>query len=359
MDNMLEPLDRSGGIDFDQSEVQAQDIIGRDKIELILPEIPRKGCYAQLSKNIKFVVSLGVLLFLIYGVFQQLRQPSVSQQTPTPTTVQTPTPTRTPEPVTTPTAGDRRVVQPTMTPVPPGGGAVTAVSPVQESPVVLSVTPSATVTVSPSPTATHTATVKRHVAAATATPEKPPRVAPVVRPPTPTVRPTPTPIPKPTATPRPPTPTPNPCPSATVRVGPAAKLVKVGDVFTVNVRISCAVKLAGYQVELRFDPAVVSVRSVGDGGFLGSGGGATFVAGPDVNNGAGKATIGAVVLRPGPFPSGSGTLASFTLEAVGPGSTDLGLGVSLSDVNGQPVPAGASSGAVIVEPPSTEATTTP
>jgi hypothetical protein len=111
------------------------------------------------------------------------------------------------------------------------------------------------------------------------------------------------------------------------------------------------VDLAGYQVELRFDPAVVTVRRVDDAGFLAGAGGSMFVIGPDVNNGAGKATIGAVVLHPGPYPGGAGTLATFTLEAVGLGSTDLELGISLSNADAQGMPVSVAGGAVIVQPP--------
>jgi len=109
------------------------------------------------------------------------------------------------------------------------------------------------------------------------------------------------------------------------------------------------VNLAGYQVELRFDPAVVAVRSASNGGFLASAGGSVFVAGTEVDNSAGTATIGAIVLRPGPYPTGSGTLASFSLEAVQVGTTDLDAGVSLSDLNGQGIAVSVSGAAVVVQ----------
>ena len=351
MDNVAEPPERSGGIDFDQSDVQAEDLIGRDKFEINLPEIPRKGCYAQLSKNVKFVVSLGVLLFLIYAVFQQLNRQNVSEQTPTPTAVATATPTGTPEPETTPTVDDQRSLLESVTPAAPSGRGTTVVEAETSTPAVEGTTTSvAALTGSPSPTRTPTA---RAVPATTTRSAARPNT-PVVRPPTPTPRPTPTPLP-PTATPAPalkPTPrppTPNPCPSASVRLGPVAQLAATGDRFTISVLVSCAVNLAGYQIELRFDPAIVAVRSVSNGGFLAGAGGSVFVAGPEVDNSAGKATIGAIVLRPGPYPTGSGTLASFSLEAIQVGSTDLDAGVSLSNLNGQGIPVSVSGAAVVVQ----------
>lgn len=351
MDDIAEPPERSGGINFDQSDVRAQDLIGRDKFELNLPEIPRKGCYAQLSKNVKFVVSLGVLLFLIYAVFQQLNRQNVSEQTPTPTAVVTSTPMATPEPVTTPTVGDQRSLLQTTTVAAPSGRS-TAVIDVETGTPAVEVTATSILVPVVSPTRTPTL---RSVWV-TATQRMVDSATPVVRPPTPTSRPTPTPVPPtpspvpaPKPTPRPPTPTPNPCPSASVRLGPVAQLATVGDRFTISVLVSCAVNLAGYQVELRFDPAVVAVRSVSNGGFLASAGGSVFVAGPEVDNGAGKATVGAIVLRPGPYPTGSGTLASFSLEAVSLGSTDLDAVVSLSNVNGQAIPVKVSGAAVVVQ----------
>ncbi len=352
MDNISEPPQRSGGIDFDQSDVRAEDLVGRDKFEFNLPEIPRKGCYAQLSKNIKFVVSLGVLLLLIYAVFQQLNRPSVSEQTPTPTAVETATPTGTPEPLTTPTVEAQGPLPGTQTPEPPFGRATSVVRPETRTPVVVTATLTPVVAASP--------TTRRVVA--TVTPGTIGPSTPVVRPPTPTPRRTPTPVPTtavpsprplPTVTPRPPTPTPNPCLSAAVRLGPVARLVTEGDTFTASVLISCAVNLAGYQIELRFDPAVVVVRGVDNGGFLGSAGGSVFAPDPAMDNSAGIATISAIVLRPGPYPSGSGTLASFSLKAVGPGSTDLDVGVSLSDVNGESIPVSVTDGAVVVQPQAT------
>ena len=351
MDNMVEPPERSGGIDFDQSDVQAEDLIGRDKFEINLPEIPRKGCYAQLSKNVKFVVSLGVLLFLIYAVFQQLNRQNVSEQTPTPTAVVTATPTGTPEPATTPTVDDPRSLLETVTPVAPFGRATTVSETGAGTPAAEVTTTSVTALIgSPTPTRTPTS---RPVPATTTRSAAGPNT-PVVRPPTPTPRPTPTPepptpTPKPAPKPTPRPPTPNPCPSASVRLGPVAQLATMGDRFTVSVLVSCAVNLAGYQVELRFDPAVVAVRSASNGGFLASAGGSVFVAGTEVDNSAGTATIGAIVLRPGPYPTGSGTLASFSLEAVQVGTTDLDAGVSLSDLNGQGIAVSVSGAAVVVQ----------
>lgn len=351
MNEISEAPERSGGIDIDHSDIQAQDVIGRDKIELHLPPIARKGCYAQLSENIRFAVFLGTLLLLIYAVFQQLNRPSVSEQTPTPTVEEPATPTATIEPVTT--VDDQRAFEQTVPAVPPPRSTTTVVSPDEGTPMVM-VTPTDGSAVIVSPTST-----PRRVTA-TATRDAANVSTPVPAQPTPTPCPTLTPTPKPatltpsprppTATPRPPTSTLIPCPSATVRLGPVAKLATVGDTFGVSVLVSCAVNLAGYQVELRFDPSVVIVKDANNAGFLSSAGGSVFVTSPDVNNNAGEATIGAVVLRPGPYPSGSGTLASFTLEAVAPGSSDLNLGVSLSNVNAQPMSVGVSGGAVIVQP---------
>ena len=127
-------------------------------------------------------------------------------------------------------------------------------------------------------------------------------------------------------------------------------VVTVGDVFSISAHLSCAENVAGYQVELHFDPSVISVKSVDNGGFLASAGGQVFIANRGADDGAGKAVIVAVVLGPGPYPSGSGTLATFTIEAISPGSTDLGLDVRLSDVGATAIPVNVTGGSVIVQP---------
>ncbi|MBS1252262.1 MAG: hypothetical protein MAG451_01300 [Anaerolineales bacterium] len=347
MKDTSELPERSGGIDFDHSDAQAQDVVGRDKIELNLPPILRRGCYAQLAENVKITVVLGALLLLIYAFFQT-NLPRVNQATPTPTISATATPTATPQPPATPVEDGER--ERTATAAPPSGGVATAVNPNEGTPLVVETPEPASTPVSGRVTATPTLT---------------PESAPIPRPATPTSRPTPTPAPPtpsprpaPTNTLRPATPMPD-CPSTSVRLGPVAKLVRVGDVFTMSARVSCAKELAGYQVELSFDPSVVIVQRVDSGGFMASAGGSAFVAGPDVNNDAGTASIGAVVLRPGPYPYGSGTLASFTLKAVAEGSSDLGLSASLSNASAQPVPLDVSGAAVVVKPASTPTPTPP
>lgn len=350
MNNIGGPPERSGGIDFDESEVHAQDVIGRDKIDIYLPANAR-GCYAQLAKNIKLAIFFGVLMLLIYALFQ-INRPTVVEQTPTPTAVETatPTPTGTPEPASTPTVDDQLNLQRTATVAPGLERTPTLAGPGVGTPPAMATSGPAVVASStrsvPSPTAQ---AVRDGVGASTPVPRSPtPTMTPTATrvPPTPV----PSPRPSPTAMPRPPTPTSGACPSAAVRVGPVARLVTRGDTFAVSAIVSCAVDLAGYQVELRFDPSVVVVRDASDAGFLASAGASVFVAGPDVDNAAGKATIGAVVVGPGPYPGGSGTLASFTLEAVGGGSSDLDLGVSLSNANGQAIPVSVSGGAVAVQP---------
>lgn len=361
MNETSESSERSGGVDFDQSDVQAQDVIGRDKIELNLPPIARKGCYAQFAENIRFAIFLGGLLLMIYAFFQY-SLPRVTQETPTPTITDTPTatPTATPQPATTPQGDEPPATGPTVTAQAPVVIA-TPVNPTEGTPLAVpTASPTATVTVVPAQ--------PRPRVPATATQDTFSVPTPRPRPPTPTWRPTPTPVPptptpsprpSPTRTPRPPSPTPAACNTATVRLGPVAKLATVGDTFTISARISCAVDLAGYQISLSYDPSVVVVQSASNAGFLSGAGGSVFVAGPDIDNGAGKVNIGAVVLRPGPFASGGGTLARFTMEAVGAGSTEVDLGVDLSNSSAQPQSVSASGGGVIVQAKSTATPASP
>ena len=152
-------------------------------------------------------------------------------------------------------------------------------------------------------------------------------------------------------------------PQPRVRIEPAEAVVGPGDTFTVEVVIEEARDLGGFQFDLVYDPAIVQVKEVDLGGFLGSTGRSVVPVGPKVEDEAGRMPFGAISFGSGPGPSGMGTLAAITLEARGEGSTVLDLrDVQVLDTGGSPQPVTAQGGQVVVrgaEAPTPVATATP
>jgi len=113
--------------------------------------------------------------------------------------------------------------------------------------------------------------------------------------------------------------------NATIKLIPSKQQVKVGEVFSVGVEINptpANAKIAGWQMNLNFDPSVIAVHTVTEGDFLKPGSGATFFNPGVVDNIAGTvkpiycASVG----------SGSGTTVAslaviFTCEAKVAGKT--------------------------------------
>jgi hypothetical protein len=104
-----------------------------------------------------------------------------------------------------------------------------------------------------------------------------------------------------------------------------------------EVVIDEAVNLGSFEFDLLYQPAIVSVKSVTLGSFLGSTGRSTGVVGPTIDNSAGKLTFGAFSFGSQPGPNGTGTLATITFAAIGAGSSPLDLQNSqVTDTQGNP-----------------------
>ena len=110
-----------------------------------------------------------------------------------------------------------------------------------------------------------------------------------------------------------------------VRIAPATSLVGIGEVFAVDVVIANVADLGAYQFEMAFDPSVVHVLDVGDASFLGSTGRTPIAIINKIDNTEGTLAFGVVSIGTDSGPSGTGTLATITLEAQGGGSTALHL----------------------------------
>ena len=114
---------------------------------------------------------------------------------------------------------------------------------------------------------------------------------------------------------------------------PAIKRVDLSaGAFTVDLTAENVTNLAGFQTNLVYDPAIVSVSGVSVAAFLGSTGRTVAPVGPTIDNLAGKVTFGAFSFGSQPGASGAGTLATITFLPKSVGATALRLqATTLSD----------------------------
>ena len=104
--------------------------------------------------------------------------------------------------------------------------------------------------------------------------------------------------------------------------------VAVGETFTLNLIVNAVSDLAGWQLNIAFNPAALTAISVNEGDFLSQDGGNTFFQAGSINNLAGSITdISGAVIGTGGV-SGTGTLFSINFEAkaVGEGALQLSEG---------------------------------
>lgn len=123
--------------------------------------------------------------------------------------------------------------------------------------------------------------------------------------------------------------------------------VSRGETFTVMVEVRDAVDVAGYSLELTFDPDVVEVQSVEVGDFLGV---SPFFTGTDFDNAAGTILAEASLEPPfaGGGVTGDGVLAEIELEAVGWGHSGLAFDmVELYDSDALPLDVDLDAGDVV------------
>jgi hypothetical protein len=109
----------------------------------------------------------------------------------------------------------------------------------------------------------------------------------------------------------------------TISVDPATLTVSPGQTFTLNVEISGATDLYGYQFDLGFNPAALQAISVTEGAFLATGGPTIFLPGT-IDNVGGTITANADILNGAVSgTNGSGDLLDVTFQALAPGSSNV------------------------------------
>ena len=136
---------------------------------------------------------------------------------------------------------------------------------------------------------------------------------------------------------------------AFVKLAASPSEVNTGGKFTVSVSIENAVDAGGANFALSFNPKILKLVAVQDGGFL-SQGGKTSSLSPKLDNDSGTATVS--VARPAgpPGVSGSGVLASLQFEAVGPGIASITFSqASVADASQTPLPTSSSGTQVTVK----------
>lgn len=113
--------------------------------------------------------------------------------------------------------------------------------------------------------------------------------------------------------------------SATLSVDPTTQTTTSGSVVTVDVSISNVSDLYGYQFDLTFNPSVLRAVSSSEGSFLPSGGSTFFISGTNDNVGGTVSANADTLLTAINGVSGMGELAVFTFDAIGTGTSALGL----------------------------------
>ncbi len=141
-----------------------------------------------------------------------------------------------------------------------------------------------------------------------------------------------------------------PLPTANVHLVTQAACVR--NAFNVEVRVDDASNLGAYQFKLAFNPALMEVVGVTDGGFLGSTGRTLIPAAPIIDNAAGTISVGAASSGAMDGPSGDGKLAVIQFRGKTlAGTSSLTLSnVILTDIDGFVQPNTVVSNSIAVKP---------
>ncbi len=137
-----------------------------------------------------------------------------------------------------------------------------------------------------------------------------------------------------------------------VRLEPATPQVNIGDIFDVAIRIDNVTNLAGADVQLQFNPAVLQVQDADPGkeGTQIQPGDfpvPNFVATNVVTNTTGNIQYAVVQLPPTSPVSGNGLLATITFQAIASGVSPLDFTQAiLANDLAQPIPATTQSGQI-------------
>jgi hypothetical protein len=143
---------------------------------------------------------------------------------------------------------------------------------------------------------------------------------------------------------------------AVLSIDPISQTVSMGSTVTVDVDISNVTSLYAYQFDLTFNPSVLSAVSSSEGPFLASGGSTFFIPGANDNVGGTVAATADTLLSAISGVNGSGELAVFTFNAIGSGTSTIGIqNETLLDSNLNVIADTTTAGAVTVRSGTTRA----
>jgi len=130
---------------------------------------------------------------------------------------------------------------------------------------------------------------------------------------------------------------------------PSSPTVTAGQSFAIDITVSNAVDLFGYEFSIGFNPAVLAATSITEGAFLGTGGATFFIPG-NIDNGAGSVvSTGNTLLTAINGVNGGGVLARVGFNALTAGNSGLSLfDVTLLDSQLSGIATAVGSGSVTV-----------
>src|ERR1700754_729021 len=122
--------------------------------------------------------------------------------------------------------------------------------------------------------------------------------------------------------------------SATLSVQTSASTVSVGQNFALNVEVLGVTDLHGFQFDIAFDPAILSVASVIEGSFLSTAGTTFFFEGFIDNPGGSVSFVIDSLIGAIPGANGTGGLATINFTSLSIGSSSINIAnVILLDSN--------------------------
>jgi general secretion pathway protein D len=111
-------------------------------------------------------------------------------------------------------------------------------------------------------------------------------------------------------------------PAAQLQFSPASASLKVGDTTTLGLSVANVNDLYSIPLLVHYDPSVIQVQEVRDGGFL-SGGKQEIAIVQRIDQQQGQVIVSATRQPNTPGVSGSGTLLGFVIKAIAPGTSPL------------------------------------
>ena len=137
--------------------------------------------------------------------------------------------------------------------------------------------------------------------------------------------------------------------AASLQFQPASISLKPGDTMTVGLAIDNAHDLFSIPLLLKYDPAVIQIEDIRNGGFL-SGGTQEIAVVHQVDQQQGQAVVSATRRPNTPGISGTGTLLGIVIKAIAPGTSQLQVvQVNARDSQQKPLPIASGTATIQVQ----------